>query len=252
MKHHRGLHCCLSSFIPTCVASLLSAFSSSSKDPCHCRKKMLRVFVTKAKMEKQGERLKEISFAWIRRRDWLGECLWKTLAWPWRRTRAGLCLLYGQWWQVKWGHHAHADTHIHTHCKCTQSHMSTRKRCWEALIVCAFDNIMLGQETLIYCLWRKVHFSAIFSLLEVELKWSPPTSPHTNPTSFLQPFLPPPTNSLSVPPSQFGWEGDMEGASGPRARFGGHLACDGVTVYSWTFFLLAQNQIVVCFEVTFW
>lgn len=43
-----------------------SVFSSFSKDPCHCQKKMPGVFVIEGRMEKKGKRLKEISFVCIR------------------------------------------------------------------------------------------------------------------------------------------------------------------------------------------
>lgn len=44
------------------LSTPLPVFFSLSRNPCHCQKKMPRVFVIDGRIEKQGERLKEISF----------------------------------------------------------------------------------------------------------------------------------------------------------------------------------------------
>lgn len=173
-----SLHGCLPLFTQS-VLLFFFLFSSLSKDPCHIQKKMPRVFVIDGKMEKQVKRSKEISFAWIRRYNWLGECLSETPVWPWRRTRRRVLLLHG----AKDGrlNGAVMATHLHTHTHWPYMHKRTQKH-KETLVrvsYCAplWQYYVWARRTLICLLWREVHFSAIFSPLELEWEWTPAPPP---------------------------------------------------------------------------
>lgn len=128
--------------------------------------------------------------------------------------RGGPPSLTDQGWWVKWGHHGHTFTQTYTrthttYCKCTQQQKKTLVR---GSYCAPLWQYYVWARTLICLLWRRVHFSAIFSPLELELKQSPPPSQSFPPPTHCLCLLPiwGPSRPHALSLRGWGWDGGVQ------------------------------------------